>query len=78
MQYMVRGDVHSGKCHSGNCPSGKCRFSGKLSVRGSFLWGTVRRETAGQANVFGELTIGEMSVGELSRYRKDKIKALRK
>ena len=49
----------------GNCPSGKCPF-GELPVRGTVLRRTVPRGTVCLANVFGELSVGQKYVGEIS------------
>ena len=59
-KYVIRGNVHSGKCHLGNCPSGKCLFW-ELSVRGTVLCATIRRGTVRWGNVFGKLSVSENS-----------------
>ena len=49
-EMSVRGNFRLGKCHSRNCSSGENPFR-ELTVRGTVLWGTIRR-----GNVFEELT----------------------
>ena len=70
MEYVIREnfrwvDVCSGRCHSGKCPSGKFPFE-ELTIWGTVLQGNVRLRSVCRGNIFGEMSVEEKFVWEMS------------